>query len=338
VNKIILFRRSQQQLIHLSFVCKNFGSCDVTVANRRKCQRCRYDRCVAAKMSPELVLNEEQKNYRFQRMLRKRRAMVASSSSGLHLSDSSTSISSPRSPSPVSSSPFNPSTTSSPTSILPTSAFSPKRFSYPGPPASCLSPSTSSTSRSSTASLSPDISPTPGFLLDKLINLKHIKESTTSLVDYSKMPKLVPIRSPFPGLNPAEINHPGFWNRGSNLSWFKSESTEDHRNLPDLIRSNIQIELPPLVEISYPMLSVPYKWTVQIILATVNFWSLLIFHKFCFFIDQGCLDQFDNVASLHSTIKLLYPKWQSSSIKIMVLFTSICLSKLAALTWQFRPY
>ncbi len=30
------------------YVCKKEGRCDVTAKNRKKCQRCRYDRCLAA--------------------------------------------------------------------------------------------------------------------------------------------------------------------------------------------------------------------------------------------------------------------------------------------------
>ena len=72
------FRRAHQGNRHPDFSCKNNGRCHINVANRRKCQKCRYDRCVVAGMCPQAVLTEDQKKVRFQRMLRKRGAMTSS--------------------------------------------------------------------------------------------------------------------------------------------------------------------------------------------------------------------------------------------------------------------
>ena len=64
-------------LVHLDFVCKNGGNCNVTVNNRRKCQKCRYVRCLLAGMCPQAVLTDQQKKYRFQRMIRKRKILTS---------------------------------------------------------------------------------------------------------------------------------------------------------------------------------------------------------------------------------------------------------------------
>ena len=251
------FRRSQQQQIHFSFVCKNFRSCDVNVVSRRKCQRCRYDRCVAAKMSPELVLNEEQKTFRFQRMIRKRRAMVASSTSGFQLPKSSTPSTSPSSSSTHAASIPGSPTSTSPTSISSTSDSSPCKFIHPGSVTPGLSPMDLSMSRSSLSPSSPDHSPISGFISDQQRSRRYSRDSSVVLVDYSKMPKLVPIRQEIPGPGLSRSQYRGLNYRDSNLGWVKSEFANGQNRLPDLIRSNfqIQLQLPPLVEISsYPFL------------------------------------------------------------------------------------
>lgn len=47
------------------FSCSFSGNCDLTPKSRRRCQQCRYDRCIVAVMNPDLVLNEGQKLFRF---------------------------------------------------------------------------------------------------------------------------------------------------------------------------------------------------------------------------------------------------------------------------------
>ena len=76
------------------YACKLDGKCDVSKKNRKKCQKCRYEACLAAGMdpgnplahleskSPEffnhlfpylgLVLNEDQKKARFRKSLEKK--------------------------------------------------------------------------------------------------------------------------------------------------------------------------------------------------------------------------------------------------------------------------
>ncbi|TRY76250.1 hypothetical protein TCAL_08790 [Tigriopus californicus] len=54
------------------YVCKKDGKCNVTAKNRKKCQRCRYDKCVDMGMNPSLVLTDDQKKVRFRKMLEKK--------------------------------------------------------------------------------------------------------------------------------------------------------------------------------------------------------------------------------------------------------------------------
>ena len=67
------FRRAHQADKFPMFFCKFSGNCIVTMKNRRRCQKCRYDRCLKAGMSPEGVLSETQKKIRFRKLIQKRK-------------------------------------------------------------------------------------------------------------------------------------------------------------------------------------------------------------------------------------------------------------------------
>jgi len=67
------FRRAHQAAKFPIFFCKYSNNCTVTVKNRRRCQKCRYDRCIKAGMSPEGVLSETQKKIRFRKLIQKRK-------------------------------------------------------------------------------------------------------------------------------------------------------------------------------------------------------------------------------------------------------------------------
>jgi len=65
------FRRAYQNQTLGSFICKNGGKCSVTRENRRKCQKCRLERCLQAGMSHLAILTPEQKRARFRRLIKK---------------------------------------------------------------------------------------------------------------------------------------------------------------------------------------------------------------------------------------------------------------------------
>lgn len=52
--------------------CKMGGGCNVVIQHRRKCQKCRLDRCLATGMNRAAILTSEQKQQRFRKMLQKR--------------------------------------------------------------------------------------------------------------------------------------------------------------------------------------------------------------------------------------------------------------------------
>jgi len=71
------WRRSHQATRCPTFTCKKNGNCIMTVNTRRRCQKCRYDKCIAAGMRSEAVLNESQKKIRFRKLFMKRQKLLA---------------------------------------------------------------------------------------------------------------------------------------------------------------------------------------------------------------------------------------------------------------------
>lgn len=71
------FRRAHQQSAHPKFACKWEGNCTITVKNRRRCQKCRYDACRAVGMRSECVLDLGQRRHRFRKALEKRSPRLA---------------------------------------------------------------------------------------------------------------------------------------------------------------------------------------------------------------------------------------------------------------------
>lgn len=63
------FRRAHQKCPKSipNFQCKNGNKCDVNAKNRRRCQKCRYDRCLQYGMKPECVLDDGQRRSRFRK-------------------------------------------------------------------------------------------------------------------------------------------------------------------------------------------------------------------------------------------------------------------------------
>ena len=59
-----------------SYICKHDGKCDITSKNRKKCQKCRYDKCIEIGMNPNLVLTDDQKKVRFRKMFEKKGGSV----------------------------------------------------------------------------------------------------------------------------------------------------------------------------------------------------------------------------------------------------------------------
>ena len=67
------FRRTHQNKTLPNFQCKFGSNCVLTPTNRRKCQKCRYQKCVKTGMKPEAVLTEDQKQIRFRKLLSKQK-------------------------------------------------------------------------------------------------------------------------------------------------------------------------------------------------------------------------------------------------------------------------
>eukprot|EP00095_Tigriopus_kingsejongensis_P000593 snap_masked-scaffold95_size379157-processed-gene-0.8 protein:Tk00593 transcript:snap_masked-scaffold95_size379157-processed-gene-0.8-mRNA-1 annotation:"PREDICTED: uncharacterized protein LOC778670" len=63
------FRRAHQKFPTSvpNFQCKNASQCQINAKNRRRCQKCRYDRCLEHGMKPSCVLDEIQRKTRFRK-------------------------------------------------------------------------------------------------------------------------------------------------------------------------------------------------------------------------------------------------------------------------------
>jgi hypothetical protein len=57
-------------------MCHQNGGCQVTVENRQKCKKCRYDKCIKSGMKPDAILSEDQKEIRFRKILSKKRNLA----------------------------------------------------------------------------------------------------------------------------------------------------------------------------------------------------------------------------------------------------------------------
>jgi hypothetical protein len=74
------WRRSHQHSRRPNFICKKTNQCQISVATRRRCQKCRYDRCLLAGMNPDAVLDTEQKKVRFRKLLKKQQKILSDQS------------------------------------------------------------------------------------------------------------------------------------------------------------------------------------------------------------------------------------------------------------------
>jgi hypothetical protein len=72
------FRRAHQKTKEPNFHCTFGGNCLITVKSRRRCQKCRYDRCLFAGMVPAAVLTDEEKTVRFRKFRQKKKAKILS--------------------------------------------------------------------------------------------------------------------------------------------------------------------------------------------------------------------------------------------------------------------
>ena len=68
------FRRAHQKTKQPTFSCTFGGNCLITVKSRRRCQKCRYDRCIFSGMVSSAVLTDEEKSVRFRKFRQKKKA------------------------------------------------------------------------------------------------------------------------------------------------------------------------------------------------------------------------------------------------------------------------
>jgi len=70
------WRRCHNKRKTPKFICKENDSCTIDVVTRRRCQKCRYERCVIAGMNADAVLDNDQKKVRFRKLLMKRQKQL----------------------------------------------------------------------------------------------------------------------------------------------------------------------------------------------------------------------------------------------------------------------
>ena len=70
------FRRIIQQKLKQELRCRSGSNCVITVENRKKCKRCRFEACLKAGMKPESVLDETQYQRRFRKMIQRQQEEV----------------------------------------------------------------------------------------------------------------------------------------------------------------------------------------------------------------------------------------------------------------------
>ena len=66
------WRRAHQKTRHPAYECRKTGNCDLNVKNRRACQKCRYVRCRLAGMDADAVLTEQQRQFRFRKVIERK--------------------------------------------------------------------------------------------------------------------------------------------------------------------------------------------------------------------------------------------------------------------------
>ena len=59
----------------IEMTCKKLGSCKITLKNRKKCKKCRYQRCKESGMTQDAILDDDQKKQRFRKMIQKRKCV-----------------------------------------------------------------------------------------------------------------------------------------------------------------------------------------------------------------------------------------------------------------------
>ncbi len=70
------FRRIIQQKLKQELKCRSGGKCVITLETRKKCKRCRFEACLKVGMKPDSVLDENQYQRRFRKMISKQQQHI----------------------------------------------------------------------------------------------------------------------------------------------------------------------------------------------------------------------------------------------------------------------